>query len=125
VGREHASERSLGDKELDAGPRDALVVGVLGRAAGPAGLVDRGAYRAGDPQFFGWYNAAHRHSGIAMMTPQAVHYGHAAQLHQARAQVLAAADAAHPERFVHRPPAPNPLPRGVDHPPESTQEATQ
>ena len=68
----------------------------------------------------------HRHSGIAMMTPEAVHYGHAAQLHQARARVLAAAYAAHPERFVRRPPAPKPLPTAVwINPPESTQEATQ
>ena len=77
-------------------------------------------------QFFGWYNAQHRHSGIAMMTPEAIHYGHAARLHQARAQVLAAAYAAHPERFVRRPPAPKPLPTAVwINPPESTQEATQ
>ena len=82
--------------------------------------------RAFCQQFFGWYNTEHRHSGIAMMTPQAVHYGHAAQLHQARAQVLAAAYAAHPERFVHRPPAPKPLPTAVwINPPEPTQEATQ
>jgi hypothetical protein len=58
--------------------------------------------------------------------PEAIHYGHAAQLHQARAQVLAAAYAAHPERFVHRPPAPKPLPTAVwINPPESTQQATQ
>ena len=31
-------------------------------------------------QFFGWYNAQHRHSGIAMMTPEAIHYGHDARL---------------------------------------------
>jgi len=82
--------------------------------------------RAFCQQFFGWYNAKHRHLGIAMMTPEAVHYGHAARLHQARAQVLAAAYAAHPERFVRRPPAPKPLPTAVwINPPESTQEATQ
>jgi putative transposase len=82
--------------------------------------------RAFCQQFFGWYNTAHRHSGIAMMTPEAVHYGHAAQLHQARARVLATAYAAHPERFVRRPPAPKPLPTAVwINPPESTQEATQ
>jgi putative transposase len=82
--------------------------------------------RAFCQQFFGWYNAEHRHSGIAMTTPEAVHYGHAAQLHQARARVLAAAYAAHPERFVRRPPAPKPLPTAVwINPPESTQEATQ
>jgi putative transposase len=77
-------------------------------------------------QFFTWYNRQHRHAGIAMMTPEAVHHGHAAQLHRARAQVLAAAYAAHPERFVHRPPAPKPLPTAVwINPPESTQQAIQ
>jgi putative transposase len=77
-------------------------------------------------QFFTWYNRQHRHAGIAMMTPEAVHHGHAAQLHQARAQVLAAAYAAHPERFVHRPPAPKPLPTAVwINPPDSTQQAIQ
>ena len=82
--------------------------------------------RAFCQQFFGWYNREHRHSGIAMMTPEAVHYGHADKLHQARAQVLAAAYAAHPERFVRRPPTPKPLPTAVwINPPESTQEATQ
>jgi putative transposase len=77
-------------------------------------------------QFFTWYNRQHRHAGIAMMTPEAVHHGHAAQLHQARAQVLAAAYAAHPERFVHRPPAPKPLPTAVwINPPQPTQQAIQ
>jgi putative transposase len=77
-------------------------------------------------QFFAWYNREHRHAGIAMMTPEAVHYGHADKLHQARAEVLAAAYAAHPERFVRRPPAPKPLPTAVwINPPEPTQEATQ
>jgi putative transposase len=77
-------------------------------------------------QFFTWYNRQHRHAGIAMMTPEAVHHGRAAQLHRARAQVLAAAYAAHPERFVHRPPAPKPLPTAVwINPPDSTQEAIQ
>jgi putative transposase len=82
--------------------------------------------RAFCQQFFSWYNAEHRHSGIAMMTPQAIHYGRAARLHQARTQVLAAAYAAHPERFVRRPPEPKPLPTAVwINPPESTQETTQ
>jgi putative transposase len=77
-------------------------------------------------QFFIWYNRQHRHAGIAMMTPEAVHHGRAAQLHRARAQVLAAAYAAHPERFVHRPPAPKPLPTAVwINPPDSTQQAIQ
>ena len=38
--------------------------------------------------FVGWYNHEHRHSGIGLMTPGAVHHGHAEQLHAARADVL-------------------------------------
>jgi hypothetical protein len=50
VGGEHAGERPLGDEELDATPRDAGVVGVLGSAARRAGLGDRRVDRAGDPR---------------------------------------------------------------------------
>jgi putative transposase len=48
-----------------------------------------------------------------MHTPTAVHQGHAARLHQVRADVLAGAYAAHPERFVKRPPTPRPVPAEV------------
>jgi hypothetical protein len=44
------------------------------------------------------------------MTPAAVHYGQAEQIHARRAQVLSAAYARHPERFVRRPPLPPDLP---------------
>jgi len=60
--------------------------------------------------FVDWYNHAHRHSGIGLMTPSAVHHGHATQLHAARGLVLDAAYERHPERFVHRQPAPPKLP---------------
>jgi putative transposase len=72
--------------------------------------------------FFPWYNTEHRHSGIGLLTPYEVHHGLADQRIAARAQVLASAYAAHPERFVGglpQPPArptavwinpPNPLP---------------
>jgi len=60
--------------------------------------------------FFGWYNHAHRHSGIGLMTPAAVHHGQAKQLHAARVDVLNAAYARHRERFVRKPPAPPELP---------------
>ena len=46
--------------------------------------------------FFDWYNHPHRHSGIGLMTPAAVHHGHAPELHAARADVLDAAYAAPP-----------------------------
>jgi putative transposase len=75
--------------------------------------------RFGSPQdarafcrrFFGWYNDDHRHSGIGYHTPTDVHYGRAGQVRDARAVVLTAAHAAHPERFVRRPPQPPQLPR--------------
>ena len=60
--------------------------------------------------FFHWYNHEHRHSGIGLMTPAAVHHGQARQLHHARAGVLQAAYARNPERFVRKPPAPPELP---------------
>jgi len=82
--------------------------------------------RAFCQQFFGWYNRVHRHAGIAMMTPEAIHYGHAPRLHQARSEVLAGAYAAHPERFVHKPPTPTPLPTAVwINPPQLSQEIAQ
>jgi putative transposase len=60
--------------------------------------------------FFRWYNHQHRHSGIGLMTPAAVHYGHAAELRAERARVLAQAYARTPERFVRRRPMPPALP---------------
>ena len=40
------------------------------------------------------------------MTPAAVHFGRAPELHATRGHVLEAAYAAHPERFVRKPPVP-------------------
>ena len=60
--------------------------------------------------FFPWYNTEHRHSGIGFLTPEAVHFGQAPVLHQARSETLAVAYALHPERFVHKAPSPPPLP---------------
>jgi putative transposase len=60
--------------------------------------------------FIDWYNHAHRHSGIGLMTPAAVHHGHAPRLHADRQRVLDAAYAATPERFVRGTPAPPTLP---------------
>jgi hypothetical protein len=54
--------------------------------------------------FFGWYNTAHHHSGIGMLTPAAVHYGQAPRIIAARQQTLDRAFALHPERFVRNPP---------------------
>jgi len=56
--------------------------------------------------FFRWYNHEHHHSGLGLMTPAAVHYGLAEEIYEQRSQVLAAAYAAHPERFVGGEPTP-------------------
>ncbi len=63
--------------------------------------------------FFDWYNKEHRHSGIAMLTPEMVHYGLADSVLDHRQQVLKAAYEAHPERFVRGPPRPRSLPAAV------------
>ena len=60
--------------------------------------------------FFDWYNHEHRHSGIGLMTPAAVHHGHAQRAARRPRRVLDAAYAAHPERFVRKPPVPPELP---------------
>lgn len=69
--------------------------------------------RAFCQKFFRWYNQEHRHSGIGLMTPAAVHTGQAHTIRQRRQAVLTAAYAAHPERFVHHAPEPPALPAAV------------
>jgi putative transposase len=64
-------------------------------------------------RFFHWYNHSHRHSGIGLMTPAAVHHDQAKKLHTERQRILDAAYAATPERFVRRPPTPPALPTAV------------
>ena len=61
-------------------------------------------------RFFTWYNDDHRHSGIGLHTPADVHYGRAEAIRARRADVLDNAYAAHPERFVRKPPEPPRLP---------------
>jgi putative transposase len=63
--------------------------------------------------FFTWYNVEHRHSGIGLLTPAVVHFGRAAEVTEVRRGVLDTAYAAHPERFVRRPPAPPAAPTAV------------
>jgi putative transposase len=69
--------------------------------------------RAHCRDFFMWYNTEHRHSGIGMMTPQTVHYGHAHRIHAARQKTLDTAYALHPERFVRCQPSPPTLPEAA------------
>ena len=51
-------------------------------------------------------NDDHRHTGLGLHTPADVHYGLAEAIRDKRAGVLDAAYAAHPERFVRKPPEP-------------------
>jgi putative transposase len=69
--------------------------------------------RAFCQRFFAWYNTEHRHSGIAWHTPHNVHYGHADAVQEIRADVLAAAYARNPERFVRKQPEPAALPTAI------------
>ena len=63
--------------------------------------------------FFTWYNTEHRHSGIALMTPETVHYGRAPAIIDARAATLRAAFDANPLRFKGKLPRPPALPQAV------------
>ncbi|MDZ4775096.1 MAG: hypothetical protein SGI72_18415 [Planctomycetota bacterium] len=49
------------------------------------------------PQFFGWYNLVHYCSGIAMLTPHVVHFGHVEQVIAQRSRLLEQARALHSE----------------------------
>jgi putative transposase len=69
--------------------------------------------RAHCQAFFAWYNTAHRHSGIAYMTPHSVHYGHADAMLVTRQTALDAAFRSHPNRFKGRHPRPQQLPEAV------------
>ena len=50
--------------------------------------------------FFPWYNHDHHHTALGLMTPAMLHYGQVDLVQAQRQQVLQAAYAAHPERFV-------------------------
>jgi putative transposase len=49
--------------------------------------------------FVAWYNECHHHAGIGLHTPSEVHHGRHHAVQARRADTLAAARAAHPERF--------------------------
>jgi putative transposase len=63
--------------------------------------------------FFDWYDNEHRHSGINMMTPAAVHYGEAKEILEHRRNVMLQAFEAHPERFVKGTPVLKDMPEAV------------
>jgi putative transposase len=63
--------------------------------------------------FFNWYNKEHRHSGIALMTPEQVHYGQSKKVYNLRSQVLLEAFQKTPIRFKGKTPKPFELPKAV------------
>jgi putative transposase len=64
-------------------------------------------------KFFNWYNKEHYHSGIAWVTPEAVHYGHAEAILIKRHQVLMQAYLQNPMRFNNVLPKLKQLPHAV------------
>jgi putative transposase len=77
--------------------------------------------RAFGRNFFIWYNKEHYHTGIALMTPEQVHYGMADYIYQQRSVVLEAAFRRNPSRFKNVMPSPLILPKAVWINPPSTQ----
>ena len=63
--------------------------------------------------FFSWYNKEHRHSGIALMTPEQVHYGQSKKVFELRSQVLSEAFRRTPIRFKGKMPKPYELPQAA------------
>ncbi|MFH1981123.1 MAG: hypothetical protein ABIL58_04720 [Pseudomonadota bacterium] len=63
----------------------------------------------------------HRHSGIAIMTPEQVHYGLAEEVCRYRATVLSLAFEKNPNRFKNKIPVPDTLPKAVWINPPSTE----
>lgn len=77
--------------------------------------------RAHCQQFFRWYNSVHRHSGIGLMSPEAMHYGRAEALTQQRTSTLQAAFLANPLRFKGIEPQPPAVPTAAwINPPKET-----
>jgi putative transposase len=82
--------------------------------------------RAFGRTFFTWYNEAHHHTGLALLTPTDVHHEIAYERIKSRDVILLKAYAAHPERFVHGPPsAPRPPTEVWINPPRVSSAGTQ
>ncbi len=76
--------------------------------------------------FFDWYNHAHHHSGLALLTPADVHHGRVEERVTARDATLGEAYAKHPERFVRgQPRARRPPTQVWINPPKVSSAGTQ
>ncbi|EPR77359.1 Integrase, catalytic region [Leifsonia rubra CMS 76R] len=74
----------------------------------PGTFTDLETVRAWVDAYSTWYNQQHRHSGIALFTPDSVFDGSWRELWQRRDAVHQAYYEVHPERFHHRPITPAP-----------------
>jgi putative transposase len=63
--------------------------------------------------YFQWYNAEHHHTGIALLTPEQVHYADPSAILRQRHATLLAAYERNPGRFGGRPPHVDALPHAV------------
>ncbi len=91
----------------------------------PRRFPDIAAAQAYCRSFFPWYNAEHRHGGIAMLTPEVVHYGRVDEMLARRQSALDAAYAAHPLRFPGGAPTVKSPPSAVYINPPDPNAATQ
>jgi putative transposase len=72
-------------------------------------------------QYVSWYNQHHRHSGIALFTPDEVHSGAWTRQWTQRDQARQTYYDAHPQRFRSRPRTNSPSPVvGINLPTETT-----
>ena len=91
----------------------------------PDRFVDLPEAQSWARRFFTWYNEEHHHTGLGLLTPAVVHFGHAPEVLAARQLTLDLAFTAHPERFVRGAPTPQALPEAVwINPPKPIQEVT-
>ena len=72
-------------------------------------------------EYVPWYNTNHKHSGIALFSPQQVHDGTWRDTHRVRYCALQDYHQKHPERYRARPKTPAPADTvGINHLPEKT-----
>ena len=77
--------------------------------------------RAFGRDFFRWYNLEHRHHGIALLTPETVHYNHVEEVLATRQAALNTAFTANPERFGKAPQVAAPRSKVWINPPSKSQ----
>lgn len=93
----------------------------------PGTFTDLQSARGYAAAYVPWYNAEHRHTGIALFSPAQVHDGSWAEAHDDRVRAMDEYYNANPARFGHRRPT---VPRpsgwsGINHPGPKPEDQTQ